>query len=179
MLRASFGVATVDVGTTKALGTARLVGGQSNKDVATAPAVKFVEAFRAAPMNRIRLIKHGISAEAVEQMSKDMSIPKARLAATLGLARTTVDRKVREDKPLSADEGSRLLGMASLIGQVQIMIEESGNPEGFNAAEWVARWIDRPLPALGGQKPAELMDTSDGQALVSNIVARMQSGTYS
>ena len=59
------------------------------------------------------------------------------------------------------------------------MIEESGNPEGFNAAEWVARWMDRPLPALDGQRPAELMDTSDGQALVSNIVARMQSGAYS
>lgn len=72
-----------------------------------------------------------------------------------------------------------MFGVASLIGQVQTMIEESGNPEGFNAAEWVARWIDRPLPALGGQRPAELMDTSDGRVLVSNIVARMQSGAYS
>lgn len=71
-----------------------------------------------------------------------------------------------------------MFGVASLIGQVQTMIEESGNPEGFNAAEWVARWIDRPLPALGGQKPAELMDTSDGQALASNIIASMQRGAY-
>ena len=140
---------------------------------------KFVEAFRACPMDRIRLIKKGIPARAVEQLAKDMSISKERLAATLGLARATIDRRVREDKPLSSDEGSRVVGMTSLIGQVQIMIEESGNPEGFNAAEWVARWIDRPLPALGGQKPAELMDTPDGQSLVSNIVDRMRSGTYS
>jgi hypothetical protein len=70
-------------------------------------------------------------------------------------------------------------GMTSLISQVQTMIEESGRPVGFNAAEWVARWIDRPLPALGGQKPADLMGTAKGRALVSTIVARMQNGAYS
>ena len=88
------------------------------------------------------------------------------------------DRKASEDEPPSADE-ARALGMASLIEQVRTMIEESGNPEGFDAAAWVARWLERPLPALGGQKPAELMDTPDGRALVHNIVARMQSGAYS
>lgn len=87
--------------------------------------------------------------------------------------------KAREDKPVSAAEESRVLAMASLTAQVQTMIEESGNPEGFNAAKWVARWIDRPLPALGGQKPVELMGTPDGRALLHNIVARMQSGSYS
>jgi hypothetical protein len=70
-------------------------------------------------------------------------------------------------------------GMASLISQVQTMVEESGRPEGFNAAEWVTRWIDRPLPALDGQRPAELMGTAEGRALVSSIVARMQTGAYS
>jgi uncharacterized protein (DUF2384 family) len=59
------------------------------------------------------------------------------------------------------------------------MIDESGNPAGFDAAKWVTRWIDRPLPALGGQRPAELIATPDGRALVSDIVARMQTGTYS
>ena len=68
--------------------------------------------------------------------------------------------------------------IACLIAHVQTMVKESGNPEGFDAAKWVDRWIDRPLPALGGQRPAELMDTPDGRALVSNIVACMQSGTY-
>ena len=80
---------------------------------------------------------------------------------------------------MSDDERFRLLGMARLSRQVQTMIEESGNPDGFDAAVWVARWVDRPLPALGGKRPAELMDRSDGLALVSSIIARMQSGAYS
>lgn len=178
LLRAIFFVATDDVAARKALGNARPAGGQSNKAAVPVTTAKFVAAFQADPMTRIHLIKQGISAKALEQMAKDMAISTERLAATLGLACATVNRKMRENKPLSADEGSRVIGMASLIGQVQTMVEESGNPEGFNAAEWVARWIERPLPALGGQRPAELMDTFGGQALVSNIVARMQSGAY-
>ena len=66
-----------------------------------------------------------------------------------------------------------------MIAQVQTMIEESGDSEGFDAAKWVGRWLDRPLPALGGQKPMELMDTPDGRALVHIIVARMQTGALS
>lgn len=88
------------------------------------------------------------------------------------------DRKAREDEPPSADE-ARALGVASLIVQVQAMIEESGNPACFDATRWVERWLDRPLPALGGQRPTELMDTPDGRTLVHDIVARMQSGAYS
>ncbi len=141
--------------------------------------VNYVEAFRAAPMDRIRLVEQGVPSGVLAQMAREMSTSKESLAGMLGLARATIDGQVREDRPLSRDESSRVLGMASLIGQVQTMIEESGNPEGFNAAEWVGRWIDRPLPALSGRKPAELMDNFDEQMLVSGIVARMQSGAYS
>ena len=154
------------------------VGARSKSDGSLASAAKFVEAYRSAAIDRVRLIKQGISAGVLDQMAKDMSISKVRLADTLGVARFTVGGTVLKRKVLSTDEGSRVLGMASLIGQVQTMVCESGDPEGFNAAEWVARWIDRPLPALGGLRPAELMDTFDGQALVSSMVARMQNGAY-
>ncbi len=146
---------------------------------AAATTMNFVQVFRADAMERVELVKRGIPATVVDAMAKRMAMPKERLALMLGLARATIDRKVREGKPLSIDESSRVLGMARLVGQVQAMVEDSGNPEGFNAAEWLARWLERPLPALGGQRPAELMDTPDGQGLVSNLVARMQSGAYS
>lgn len=68
--------------------------------------------------------------------------------------------------------------VAKLSAQVQAMVEESGRPAGFNAVEWVARWLEQPLPALGGRRPAELMETPDGQALISSLVARFQSGGY-
>ena len=138
----------------------------------------FVTAYRADPMEQVRLVKQGMPARLVEPMARRVSMSKERLAGTLGLARATVDRKARENKPLSPDESSRLLGMARLIGQVQAMVEESGRPEGFDAATWLSHWLERPLPALDGRPPAELMDTAEGQRLVAALVSRMQSGAY-
>jgi putative toxin-antitoxin system antitoxin component (TIGR02293 family) len=141
-------------------------------------ATNFRQVFEADAMERVRIVKLGVPASVVEVMARRMAMPKEKLVGTLGLARATIDRKARENKPLSSDESSRVLGMARLVGQVQAMVEESGNPEGFDAAAWVARWLDEPLPALGGQRPAELMDTPEGQGIVSQIVDRMRSGAY-
>lgn len=65
-----------------------------------------------------------------------------------------------------------------LIAQVQRMVRESGNPEGFDAAAWVSRWLDTPVPALGGQRPIDLLDTTEGQAKVVTVIAQMQTGAY-
>lgn len=146
---------------------------------AAAVTMNFVQVFHADAMERVQWVKRGVPATVVDAMAKRMAMPKEKLVGTLGLARATIDRKARENKSLSTDESSRVLGMARLVGQVQAMVEECGNPEGFDAARWVARWLERPLPALGGQRPADLMDTPEGQSLVSNIMARVQSGAYS
>ena len=79
---------------------------------------------------------------------------------------------------MSADEGERALGLARLIGQVTHVVQESGNPEGFDAATWTADWLEQPNPALGGKAPGQYMDTADGRELVSSLIARMQSGAY-
>ncbi len=138
----------------------------------------FKRAYQADPMELVTLVKRGVTAESVQALAKLMSMSKERLADTLGLASATVNRKSRDQKPLSSDESSRVIGMARLVGQVQAIVEESGDPEGFDAASWVSQWLEQPLPALGGRRPAELMDTPEGQNLVSNLVARLQTGAY-
>ena len=129
-------------------------------------------------IERIELIREGVPARLLVLISEDMAIPKDRLYSTIGLARATVNRKLRGQQTLSPDESERVLGIARLVGQVDAMVRESGNPEGFDAAKWVAAWLDRPQRALGGKRPADLMDTADGRGIVADLVARMQSGAY-
>lgn len=154
-------------------------GGRPEKaEVVMPPITQFAKIFRADAMTYVLFIKHGVPARTVDVMAKKMDISKEKLVHTLGFVRTTVNRKASEDKKLTSDESARVLGMARLVGQVQAMVEESGDPQGFDAAKWVARWLDRPLPALGGRVPGELMDTVDGQAMLSNLLRRMQHGVY-
>jgi putative toxin-antitoxin system antitoxin component (TIGR02293 family) len=140
---------------------------------------RFVRFYEFDPLQRVQVIHQGLPATVPGAIAERMGISKDRLYLTLGLPRATVERKVRESKPLSPEESSRVLGMGRLVGQVQRMVEESGRPDGFDAGAWVARWMERPVPALGGRRPAELMDTAEGQALVANVLARAQSGAYS
>ena len=134
--------------------------------------------YRVDAIERVELVKQGVPADLLVLIAEDMAIPKDKLYATIGLARATVNRKLREQQVLSQDESERVLGIARLVGQVDTMVRESGNPAGFDAAKWVAAWLDRPQPALGGKRPGELMDTADGRSIVSDLVARMQSGAY-
>jgi hypothetical protein len=73
-------------------------------------------------------------------------------------------------------EKSRAVEM--LIAQVQTMVEESGNPNGFDAARWVQEWLQKPLPALGGKRPVEYTSTQEGRELVGRLLAMAQSGAY-
>lgn len=143
-------------------------------------AAGFENVFLTPPHERIAAIKRGVPASQLNVLAERMQIPKEALIALLRLSRATVNRKVRDMKPLSQDESERVLGLACLIGQVEHMVRESGAPQetGFDAAVWVANWLHAPLPALGKQPPAAYMDTVEGQKLVSGILAMAQSGAY-
>ena len=134
--------------------------------------------YRATDLERIAWIRAGIPAISLSILGAEMNIPQERLLTTLSLPRSTVGKKIRAKELLSADQSERVLGLERLIGQVEVMVEESGNASGFSAQHWLAEWLDRPLPALGGAKPADFMDTMVGQQLVSRLLAQSQSGAY-
>jgi putative toxin-antitoxin system antitoxin component (TIGR02293 family) len=134
--------------------------------------------YQVAPLGRVDLVKQGVPPEALGLLAADMGITKEQLYATLGVPRATMERKMRERRLLNQDESERVIGISRLVGQVEHLVKESGNPDGFNASRWVAAWLERPLPALGGARPGGLMDTAEGRDIVSSLIGQMQSGAY-
>ncbi len=145
---------------------------------AKAGRLDYLTLYRAAPMDRIKRVKAGVSAAEAKEILSDLAIPSGRIPAVLGIPVSTLNRKAKVAQKLSTDEGERVLGLAKLVGQVQAMVEESGDPKGFDARAWTAQWLNAPLPALGGVRPVDLMDTMEGQGLVSDTLSRIQSGAY-
>ena len=92
----------------------------------------------------------------------------------------TMHRRVKGKGQLQLQraEGERVLCVARLVGQVQDILDESGDPQGFDASAWMSCWLNEPLPVLGGVRPLDLLDTTAGQALVSNTLAQIHSGAY-
>ena len=77
--------------------------------------------------------------------------------------------------PQSSSE--RVIGLMSLIGQVEAMIAKNG-ATGFDSAKWLGNWLSKPLPALGGARPSTYLDTMAGQDLLGQLVAMAESGAY-
>jgi uncharacterized protein (DUF2384 family) len=136
--------------------------------------VNYIALFRAAPMERIEIVKARIPATDAKRILLDLNVS----VSLLDLPVSTFNRKVKKQEVLAQEASERIVGLAKLVGQVQAMVEESGEPEGFDAKAWTARWLSEPLPALGGVAPGTLLDTMEGQTLVSQALARIQSGAY-
>jgi uncharacterized protein (DUF2384 family) len=130
------------------------------------------------PHVRIAMIRQGIPASTIGNLSSRMGMSKESLLSSLGLSRATISSMEKDATALSKGESERVRGVPALIGMVQSMVEQSGDPAGFNAARWVSEWLFKPLRALGGETPASYMDTFEGQKLVSELLSMSQSGAY-
>ncbi len=150
----------------------------SRKAITPSAPSQYACLFQATQNERISLIRKGVPAHDVVVISDEMGITKEKFYHLLRFIRATVNRRIKSDEPLPIDYSERVIGLQKLIGQVEVMVAESGSQEDFNAAHWVAEWLEEPNPALNHAKPAEFMDTIEGQTLVSAVLAQMQSGAY-
>lgn len=119
-----------------------------------------------------------IPAESFDNLCEEMDVTKEYLLTTLKMSAATLGRKAKSASPLSSDEAEKVLGVVCLIGQVAVMVEESGDSNGFDAAKWFAEWIKSPNAALGGRRADELLSFGDGRQLLSGLLSQMQAGTY-
>lgn len=134
--------------------------------------------YLASPAERIRLIREQVPASRLKDLSDEMHISQEHLLDMLNLPRASVQRKSRQGATLTTEQGERVIGLECLIGQVAIMVEESGNRIRFDAACWVGWWLDQPIPALGGARPSEFVGILTGQKLLSEVLQQSQAGVF-
>ena len=138
----------------------------------------YVTLYRSAPSDRIAMIKGGLEASVANVIITYISGSKNDALRAVDISQATMNRWVKARARLPPAESERILGVGRLVGQVQAMVEESGDPKGFDAPAWLTRWLGEPLAALGGARPRDLLDTIEGQRMVSEALGRMRSGAY-
>lgn len=138
----------------------------------------YIELYRANPIDRVGVIKSGVSARLAKKFATEFDLDQKVMFDALNLKTATVNKKAANNQDLSVDDGERVIGLAKLVGQVEAMVEDAGESDGFDAPEWLSVWLREPLPALGGVKPIDLLDTIEGQALLSKTLSQIQSATF-
>ena len=143
--------------------------------------LNFRELYQTTAVDRIDLIRSGVNAADFKTFVSGLDVQQEKVFTMLDIATATVNRKASRNESLSREDSEKVVGMAKLIGQVETMLEESGDPDlmkGFDAARWLTHWMEEPIPALGGATPADYMDTIEGQEMISRLLATMQTGAY-
>ena len=134
----------------------------------------------ATPMQLVDAERTGVAGRFLKDVSKRMEIPAARMFNMLGVPKATAEKKVAAGEVIKGSGGRAALGLARLLGMAQEIVDNSTTPEAraFDSAKWLGQWLERPQPALGGRKPADLIDTAAGLELVQRLLGSIQSGAY-
>lgn len=134
-----------------------------------------------SPSEKSDMVRAGLSTGFVKQMASDLAIDQSVLTDSMGIARSTFTRKAKNHEVLSSGESAVALGLARIIGEIERILAESGDPgqmETFDITGWVGTWLREPVPALGGRVPLEFMDNPYGQETVLQLIGQMQSGAF-
>jgi len=135
---------------------------------------------RATPLQLVEIERQGVLGTFIKDLSKRMEIPSSRIFTILGVPKATAEKKAAAGERVEGSGGQAAIGMVKLLGIAHDIVARSTAREAktFDATKWLGQWIERPQPALGGRKPAELLDTPTGSELVARLLGSIESGAY-
>jgi putative toxin-antitoxin system antitoxin component (TIGR02293 family) len=134
----------------------------------------------ATPMQMVELERKGVLGSFIKDLAKRMEIPSSRIFTILGIPKATAEKKAAAGERVAGRGGQAAIGMVKLLGIAQEIVANSTAPEAhaFDATRWLGRWIERPQPALGGRKPADLLDSPTGVEVVARLLGSIESSTF-
>jgi putative toxin-antitoxin system antitoxin component (TIGR02293 family) len=116
----------------------------------------------------IALVRHGISAAAIDAVVRVMGIGQSELSMALAIPERTLVRRKKEGF-LNPDESGKMVRLAQVVERAIEVFEDEQAALG---------WLKRSNAALGGCSPLSLLDTDLGSLAVLNTLGRIEHGVF-
>ncbi len=127
-----------------------------------------VAAIAALPaLEQVETIRQGIGAQVFDQLALALGVGKESLARKLNINAQTLRK--RKSRVLSADEAEKSLRAARVFGLATEVLETEDKAR---------EWLNDQIPALGGKRPLDLLDTDVGAHEVTNLLQCIKWGMY-
>ena len=138
------------------------------------------EVRRASPVDLMQMERDGVPGSLVEHISARINMPKQRLYRVLGAPKATMERKISSKGTIAGAPGQATLGIVRLLALAEEIVANSTAPQakGFDTGRWLGEWLETPQPALGGRRPAEMLDTPTGLQVVERTLGAIESGSF-
>ncbi len=119
------------------------------------------------PLEQIETIRKGVAAQVFDQIALALGLGKETLARKLNINAQTLRK--RKSRVLSADEAEKSLRVARLYAFAADVL---------GGEEDARDWLNQEIPALGGKRPLDLLDTDVGAHEVTNLLQSIKWGMY-
>lgn len=131
-------------------------------------------------MQTIEIERKGIPAKKFLATINRLKLPNSRVFEIFDIPKSTAAHKIKTDARFQGTEALASIRLVKLLSLAESIVSNSLHPDAKNidSGQWLGEWIERPQPALGGVKPAELLDTETGGQRVYQALAAVESGSY-
>ena len=116
---------------------------------------------------RLLQIKQGVSAQLVQALRMTFNLHERSVATLLNASISTLERRMREQKPLDSVASERLDRIAAVSHLAEAV---------FESREAAAQWMSKPNKALGGSTPILLCETEIGAKQVRRVLQALEWG---
>lgn len=120
-----------------------------------------------SPLEQVETIRKGMAAQVFDQLAVLLGVGKEALAEKLNINAQTLRK--RKSRVLSAGEAEKSLRVARIFAFAE---------EVLGSEENARTWLNQQIPALGGKRPLDLLDTDVGAQEVTNLLGGIKWGMY-
>lgn len=121
-------------------------------------------------IEKIDLVREGISYDSIEVISKRLNNPIKSVLALIGIPQTTYNKKKSEQSLLDSRDSELILLISELL---DYGLEVFNNEE-----EKFQRWLKKPNLSMGGNAPQSMLDTVTGLNEVRFSLNRIEFGNF-
>jgi len=131
-------------------------------------------------LEMMELERRGVPVAFIKDLAKRMGMPTSRMFDILGMPPSTRLCKSARGAVVNGSAGLAAIAMIQLLVLAQDIVQDSTAPQaiGFDAAQWLGRWVDLPQLALEGHRPSDYLDTRTGFKIVSQLMGAIRSCAY-
>lgn len=118
----------------------------------------------------IELVKEGLPMESVAFLQANFGFTNKEMSHILAISESTYQRRIRTKSKLTQDETEKAISLSE--------IHEKGM-EVFEDKEDFDYWLQAKIPAMGNQRPTDMLDSMIGRQHVMDGLNRILHGIFS
>ena len=115
------------------------------------------------------ITRHGLSVKVIYALQERTGVPRGMFVDSITLSARTFSRRMAE-RILKPDESDRAVRIARVVARAE---------DALGSLEKARLWLSRPNRAINMVAPITLLDTDTGAQRVTDILGRIEHGTFS